>query len=97
MSGTNSFLKEFLALRKSLTPSDIAASAAVGALGSAPPVRAAPKGRVSKKKDAGLGEAVKKEQDTTIATIIEKKPGIKDMYRYFQQKANDLTIAKMAS
>jgi hypothetical protein len=94
MSGTNSFLKEFLTLRKSLSPSDIAASAAVGALGSAPPVRAAPRTRMNKKKDAG---PEKKEHDTTLASIVEKKPGIKDMYRYFQQRANDLTIAKMAS
>jgi hypothetical protein len=49
---------------------------------------------MNKKKDAG---PEKKEHDTTLASIVEKKPGIKDMYRYFQQRANDLTIAKMAS
>ena len=99
MSAANSFLKEFLSLRKSLQPSDISAGAAVGALGSIPPSATSKPKAKKKKEEKPFDPDVppKEHTDKTLATIIEKKAGIKDLFKYFQQRANQLTVQKMAS
>ena len=83
MSAVNAFLKDFLEMRKSLTPP----TKIVGN-----PQPANPETKRRKKQ-------FKQEQETdgvTLMTIIEKKPHKREVIRFLQNKSNQYTIEKMS-
>ena len=82
MSGLNSFLHEFIRMRKDLVPMKDSSKAS-GA------VKMKPKSRVSYKKDDVAA-------NHTLAHIIEKKPNRREVIEYLQERANSLTEIKMA-
>ena len=89
MSNTNAFLKEFLAMRKSLTPAPVSAAASSKA-----PEDVLPKNKNGRKPKA----EITKDQQTDkpgLMTIVENKPHKRVVIEYLQHKANDLTEEKM--
>jgi len=89
MSGTNAFLKEFIAMRKTLAPSGVAGDTKLTA-------------QTDKGKAKGKGKTKEKPSDPikmdgiTVAKIIEDKPKPKDVVKFLQDRCNELTIKKMA-
>lgn len=88
MNNNNAFLKEFLAMRKSITPASSAAATK------------SPEDVLPKKKN-GRSKAkpqMKQELQTEkpgLMTIVETKPHKRVVIEYLQLKANDLTEEKM--
>jgi len=88
MSAVNAFLKDFMEMRKALTPQGPAGGAKI--VGKPEPANPDAKKRKAK---------FKKEQDTentSLMTIIEKKPHRRDVIHYLQERANEFTTQKMA-
>ena len=81
MTAVNSFLKEFINLRKELNPTNAVRNAGVSS--TATPAR----------KDKPNKRAVV--VDSGLAHIIEKKPHKRVVLEHLQKKANDLTTEKM--
>lgn len=88
MNNNNSFLKEFLAMRKGLAPS------------TSPAASKSPEDVLPKKKN-GRSKAkpqLKQELQTEkpgLMTIVETKPHKRVVIEYLQHRANDLTEEKM--
>ena len=81
MSAVNAFLKDFMEMRKGLAPTKIVGN----------PKPANPETRKRKAK-------FKKEQETqdiSLMGIIEKKPHKRVVIEFLQNRANELTEAKM--
>ena len=91
MSGNNGFLKDFMALRKSLQPSMTTPGKMIAPTsGSAEPPKKKG-GRPSKQ--TPLTQTP--EGSTTLAKIIEEKPKRGIVEDYLQNRANEETIKKM--
>jgi hypothetical protein len=80
---TNAFLKDFLVMRKSLTPAGISKEAHIPT-----PVQ---------KKKRGMPKMSEEKEtlNTTLQTIKEEKPPKKVVICYLQEKANEFTVEKM--
>jgi hypothetical protein len=91
MSG-NGFLKDFMNMRKELVPANHQ-----GRPGVIDPLPKNPSGqkRTGKKKKEEPTFAQKTEGDITMAKIIEEKPERREVVRYLQTLANELTTRKM--
>jgi hypothetical protein len=87
MSATNAFLKEFIAMRKTLAPSGMAGDTAL----TAQPTKGKGKGKAK----ATASEPIKMD-GITVAKIIEDKPKSKEVVKFLQERCNELTIKKMA-
>jgi len=89
MSG-NGFLKDFMNMRKELVP-------AVGSNGVVSPTPKNPSGqkRTGNKKKVLPTQRQTTEGETSLATIIEDKPERREVVRYLQTLANELTTRKM--
>ena len=80
MSGHNSFLSEFIKMRKELVPMKDSSKAS-GAVKM--------RTKVAYKKDDNPDNG-------TLADIIEKKPHKREVIAYLQEKANAYTVQKMS-
>lgn len=80
---SNEFLKQFIEMRKGMTPAPGTKSVAA--------VDALPKSKKAKK--TGPRQEV---LETGLQHIIESKPGRKDVEEYLQDMCNKLTASKMA-
>lgn len=89
---SNNFLKDFMEMRKQLVPANHAGRPAV-----IDPLPKNPSGqkRTGKKKKEEPTIAYQTEGETSIARIIEEKPERKEVVRYLQTLANELTLKKM--
>ena len=81
MDGHNSFLKEFLNMRKTIVPSSI-------------PVAPAAKKKDEKKKKRPI-EPTQTTESAGLAEIVENKPNKKVVIEYLQKRANELSAEKM--
>jgi hypothetical protein len=81
MSAVNAFLKDFLEMRKSLTPQQIVGN----------PTPANPESKKRKEKFTKQQQV----KDASLATIIEDKPHKRVVVEYLQKRANALTEQKM--
>jgi hypothetical protein len=89
----SNFLRDFIEMRKSLVP--------VNHQGNMTLIDPLPKNPSGQKRE---GKKIKQEMtskqttegDMTMAKIIEEKPDRKEMLRFLQTMANDLTLKKMA-
>ena len=81
MSAVNAFLKDFLEMRKSLTPQQIVGN----------PTPANPETKKRKEKFTKQQQV----KDASLATIIEDKPHKRVVVEYLQKRANGLTEQKM--
>lgn len=83
MPPTSGFLKEFIEMRKQLSKS-------------LPQASVASDNKAKNKKGGQTSDAMTGElTGLTLATIIEKKPGKKDVSEYFQRMGDALTQQKM--
>jgi hypothetical protein len=83
----NSFLKEFLEMRKGLSPSQPATANLAAAV--------LPQKGTRNKKKPSLTQT-QKVQDGGLMHITENKPPKKEVIEYLQKRANELTVEKMA-
>lgn len=91
MSNGNGFLKEFMALRKSLQPSMTSPGKMIQPTSAEPPKKKG--GRPSKQSPLTQSP----EGSTTLAKIVEEKPKRSVVEDYLQNRANEETIKKMNS
>lgn len=93
MSSNNGFLKDFMQMRKELVPANHQGRPAV-----IDPLPKNPSGqkREGKKKKIEPSAKPTAEGEITMARIIEEKPDRKEMLRFLQTMANELTLKKMA-
>ena len=89
MQNHNSFLKEFLEMRKATT-------ASTGSTGSGFAADALPQTKKSKRKPKPQIKAALEREKPVINTIIEEKPPKRVVIEYLQTKANELTVEKMS-
>jgi chemotaxis protein CheY-P-specific phosphatase CheC len=82
MSAMNSFLGEFIKMRKEMTPPGNAANAP-GAVKKA--------GTNTKHQSKSTAEVM----DTSLQRIIDNKPHKKEVIEYLQERANAYTVKKM--
>lgn len=87
MSATNAFLKEFMAMRKTLAPSGMAGDMTL--------TPQASKGKGKGKVKATGSDPIKMD-GITLAKIIEEKPKPKEIVKFLQDRCNELTIKKMS-
>jgi hypothetical protein len=80
MDSHNSFLREFMAMRKTIIPSAITAGK--------------PAAKEEKKKKPKI-EPKQEAQEAGMAEIIEKKPHKKVVIEFMQRRANELSVQKM--
>jgi hypothetical protein len=85
MSAANAFLKEFMAMRKTLAPSGVAGD-----------TKLVPQAGKGKGKGKATGSDPIKMDGITLAKIIEEKPKPKEIVKFLQDRCNELTIKKMA-
>ena len=87
MNNHNAFLKEFLAMRKELTPHKPASKSPEDVLPKLKGNKEKPKAKLSKEQEV---------DKPGLMTIIQEKPHKKVVIAYLQTKANELTEKKMA-
>lgn len=89
---SNGFLKDFIEMRKAMVPANHQ-----GRPGVIDPLPKNPSGqkRTGKKKKEEPTQTQKTEGEITMAKIIEEKPERKEVVRFMQTLANELTIKKM--
>jgi hypothetical protein len=92
MSGGNGFLKDFMQMRKAMIPANHQ-----GRPGVIDPLPKNPSGqkRTGKQKKQEPTQKQQTEGETTMAKIIEEKPERKEVVRFLQTLANELTTKKM--
>lgn len=83
MNRANEFLSQFIEMRKGIAATNPSAAAAVAAQ-----MPASKKAKKTSKKQVFT--------DTGYESIIEHKPGRKEVMEYFQKRCDDLTAEKMA-
>lgn len=83
MSAMNSFLNEFIKMRKEMTPPRNAADA---------PGAVKKTGTNTKHKSTPSQQVI----DTSMQRIIDNKPHKKEVIEYLQERANGLTVQKMS-
>jgi predicted ArsR family transcriptional regulator len=84
MSAVNQFLREFVEMRKNISP--------VGKI-VGNPQPANPSAKKRKEKFAKQQETL----TTSLAKILEEKPGKKELIAFLQNRANDLSTEKMTT
>jgi hypothetical protein len=89
MSATNSFLKEFLDMRKAIKPGQTPTTTTQNPM-------TKPDGKGGKRKKKVKPEPTQKITDMSLQTIIDDKPNKKEVIKFLQQRANDYTVQKMA-
>ena len=87
MSSTNAFLKDFIEMRKSITPNTLPNLVS-------PNVKDTKNGVKVKKQKPPVTQN-QETSESTLAKIIEEKPPKKNVIAYLQTFANELTIQKM--
>jgi hypothetical protein len=89
MSGVNTFLKEFIAMRKALAPTGVAGDMKL--------IDPGPKnGKGKGKKKATTATELAEDGKMTVAKIVEEKPKARPVLEFLQDRCNELTKAKMA-